>query len=141
MKKIVLCLFYLMLPMFIFSFKAEEKLKGRWEMYHPESKKKFGVVSIYKEKGKFFGKIVWLLHKKAIDSHGNKKDLLGTMILRDFIYDADDDEFVDGRIYNPDNGSTYKCYLKIKDKGKILKVRGYVLIPLFGKTIYLYRET
>ena len=38
-----------------------------------------------------------------------------------------------GRIYNPEDGKTYKCKLTLQDDGT-LKVRGYVGLSIFGKT-------
>ena len=38
-----------------------------------------------------------------------------------------------GRIYNPEDGKTYKCKLTLQDDGT-LKVRGYVGMSIFGKT-------
>lgn len=39
-----------------------------------------------------------------------------------------------GRIYDPNNGKSYRCKLELEDGGKTLKIRGYVLTPLFGRT-------
>ena len=40
----------------------------------------------------------------------------------------------DGTIYDPRDGKTYKCVMKLQRDGR-LKVRGYVGISLFGKTV------
>ena len=40
----------------------------------------------------------------------------------------------DGTIYNPRDGKTYKCEMKLQRNGS-LKVRGYVGTPLLGKTV------
>ncbi|MCY4451564.1 MAG: DUF2147 domain-containing protein [Immundisolibacterales bacterium] len=40
----------------------------------------------------------------------------------------------DGTIYDPRDGKTYKCVIKLQRNGS-LKVRGYVGIPLLGKTV------
>jgi len=39
-----------------------------------------------------------------------------------------------GKILDPEEGSVYNCRLEVADGGKTLKVRGYVGVPLFGRT-------
>jgi uncharacterized protein (DUF2147 family) len=56
---------------------------------------------------------------------------LGLIILRDFKHD--DGEWTGGRIYDPQNGKDYKCFMKLKDN-KTLNVRGYIGISLLGRT-------
>jgi uncharacterized protein (DUF2147 family) len=40
---------------------------------------------------------------------------------------------VGGRVYDPESGKDYKGKLHLVDE-KTLDLRGYVLIPLFGRT-------
>lgn len=101
-----------------------------------------GHVQIYKNNGKYYGKIVWL--RDALDANGRPKvdrknenpdkrntPLIGLVMLKDFEYD--DGEWNGGHIYNPSDGKEYKAYMKMDDY-KTLNVRGYVGISLFGKT-------
>jgi uncharacterized protein (DUF2147 family) len=44
-----------------------------------------------------------------------------------------------GSIYNPKEGQTYFASMKLRDDGT-LKLRGYVLLPLFGKSQIWTRE-
>jgi len=101
-----------------------------------------GQIEIYKEGNKYFGKIVWLkkpnnpkgtpkLDANNPDESMRSKPLLGSMILRNFKYD--NGEWNGGRIYDPQNGKDYKCYMKLKDP-KILSVRGYIGFSLLGRT-------
>lgn len=84
-------------------------------------------VKIFKEKGKekYHGKIVWL--KEPNDEQGNPrtdaegKPILNMLNLRDFIYE--DEEWVDGTIYDPKTGSTYYCTIEMLNENK-LEVRG-----------------
>lgn len=43
-------------------------------------------------------------------------------------------EFTDGQILDPDDGKVYQSKMELTDGGKKLKVRGYVGMPLFGRT-------
>lgn len=101
-----------------------------------------GQIQIYKQGSKYYGKLVWL--KEPNDEQGNPKvdsknpnaslktkPLIGAIILRDFVFD--DDEWNSGRIYDPQNGKDYKCFLRLKDV-KILSVRGYIGVALLGRT-------
>lgn len=101
-----------------------------------------GKVQVYREGGKYFGKIVWL--REPLTEKGlPKKDamnpsvalksqpLVGLVILREFVFR--EGEWTDGRIYDPENGKEYKCYLKMKNPNTLL-LRGYIGISLIGRT-------
>lgn len=67
------------------------------------------------------------------------RKLLGAPILWGFKPDNEDKtKWVDGRIYDPDNGKTYDCKLRLED-GE-LHIRGYVGISLFGRTTVWTRD-
>jgi uncharacterized protein (DUF2147 family) len=103
-------------------------------------------VQIYKENGKFFGKVVWLkepidevtgqpkLDDENDDEILQKRPIMGLELLKDFIYDGDG-EWEDGTIYDPKNGSTYDCYIRFGDD-KTLKIRGYIGISWIGRNTY-----
>ncbi len=40
----------------------------------------------------------------------------------------------DGDILDPDNGSIYRCKLRLEDSGRRLKVRGFIGFSVFGRT-------
>ncbi|MES2005284.1 MAG: DUF2147 domain-containing protein [Bacteroidota bacterium] len=101
-----------------------------------------GQILIYKEGDKYFGKLYWLKEPNnpkgtpKLDANNpepsqKNKPLLGTVLLRNFKYD--DGEWTGGRIYDPQNGKDYKCYIKLKD-ANTLSVRGYIGISLLGRT-------
>jgi uncharacterized protein (DUF2147 family) len=108
-------------------------------------------VQVYKEGNKYFGKIIWL--KEPIDEETGKPKLddenedeglrdrpvLGLNLLTNFDFDGDD-EWEGGRIYDPKNGKTYKCYMEFRDETKNnLKVRGYIGFSMIGRTTYWTR--
>ena len=101
-----------------------------------------GKIQIYKENGKYYGKIVWLreplnekgqpkLDVKNPNTSLQSKPLVGALILRDFEFA--DGEWTNGKIYDPENGKDYKCYMRLKD-GNTLNVRGYIGISMIGRT-------
>jgi hypothetical protein len=40
----------------------------------------------------------------------------------------------DGEVYNPDNGENYRARMSM-EKGGSLRIRAYLLLPLFGHTL------
>ena len=60
------------------------------------------------------------------------RPLLGLTIMTGFTPNGEG-KWTGGRIYDPNNGKTYKCTLELAKDGT-LKVRGYVGISWFGRT-------
>lgn len=109
-------------------------------------------IEIYKERGKYYGKIVWL--EEPYNDDGNiKKDkenpddvlknrpLRGLKILKDFEYDKGDNEWDDGKIYDPEVGKTYDCYMWFDDDPDKLKVKGYIGFSVIGRSSTWKRES
>jgi uncharacterized protein (DUF2147 family) len=99
-------------------------------------------ILIYKKGNKYFGKLDWI--KVLNDENGKPKTdkknpndalksrpMLGLELLKDFVFDGDD-MYVDGNIYDPQNGKTYSCKMTLD--GTKLKIRGYIGISLIGRT-------
>lgn len=61
------------------------------------------------------------------------RPILGMDLIAGFSRKSDR-RWVKGTIYDPRDGKTYKCVMKLQRDGT-LKVRGYVGIPLLGKTV------
>jgi len=89
------------------------------------------------------GRILWfkwpddaphlpLLDIKNTDPDLRMRPLLGLTVLRD-LRRTGESAWEGGRIYNPDDGVDYKARMWIQEDGT-LRVRTYMLIPLFGKT-------
>ncbi len=109
-------------------------------------------VEIYKDGGKYFGKIIWLktpireetgkpkLDRENEDESLRSRPVMGLLLLNNFEFDGDD-EWEDGTIYDPKNGKTYKCYMEFEedDNKDNLKVRGYIGFSLLGRTTYWTR--
>ena len=103
---------------------------GKW--YNEE---KDAIINIYKENGKYTGKIVWLKEPyengkpKVDDKNPDPKlatrPVMGLKLFWGFRYDPGEKQWTDGRIYDPKSGKTYDCYMWME--GKDLKIKGYVL--------------
>jgi uncharacterized protein (DUF2147 family) len=103
-----------------------------------------GMIKISKNGDKYQGKIVWLkepndpetgkpkLDKNHPDEKVRSRPVLGLINTWGFVY-KEDKTWDEGKIYDPKNGSTYDCTIRMKDKNT-LEVRGYIGISLIGRT-------
>lgn len=124
-------------------FKADD-IVGVWM-----NEDKDAHVQISRDGDIFNGKIVWL--KTPIDEETGKPKLddensdeslrtrpvMGLLLLHDFVFDGDD-EWEDGKIYDPKEGKTYSCYMEFDDEDDLstLKIRGFIGVSLLGRTTY-----
>lgn len=102
------------------------------------------MVRIYKNGEKYQGKVVWL--KEPIDPETGKpkqdknhpdeanrtRPVLGMINIWGFSY-KDKNLWDDGNIYDPKNGSTYSCTIKMINPNT-LEVRGYIGVSIIGRT-------
>jgi uncharacterized protein (DUF2147 family) len=65
------------------------------------------------------------------DESLRKRPLLGSVLIWNLR--PDDGEYVDGFVYNPRNGKTYRIKAELTSK-TTLKIRGYLGISLFGQS-------
>lgn len=130
--------FLLMTP-----FGFSQSILGRWKTTDDLSGKEKGVVEIFERSGVYYARIVEIFesehkNKKCTLCAGEDKDkpILGLIIIRGLKKDGD--EYNGGKVVDPKIGKYYKCYAKLESTDK-LRIRGYVGIPLLGRTQYWYR--
>ena len=98
---------------------------------------------IYKCGDKLCGKIVSLTvpndanGKPKTDTQNPDAKLrtrtrLGMVFMQGFKYD-DDNKWDDGKIYDPESGKTYSCYMKMESQNT-MEVKGYIGFSLIGKS-------
>jgi len=110
---------------------APEAILGRWL-----TADKAGIVEITVSGGTFSGKLTGpattgRVDAKNADAALRKRPLLGLPLLQGFRFE--DGAWEDGTVYDPNNGKTYSCILRLKS-ANVLEVRGYVGISLLGRT-------
>lgn len=66
--------------------------------------------------------------------------VVGMEILRHMHADGDG-QWSGGEILDPENGKTYRATLKLVDGGQKLVLRGYIGLPLFGRSQSWLRRT
>lgn len=124
----------------------EDDILGTWL-----NQEATGKITLYKENGKYFGKLVWLREpndkvtgkpRTDIENPVDKLKsvpLIGMVNMMNFTFDGKD-EWSGGTIYDPKNGKTYKCYIRFETANK-LKIRGYMGVSLLGRNTYWTRST
>ncbi len=89
--------------------------------------------------GQLVGKIISGPKPEEVDVHNpavnlRQRPLLGLVILQGFVKDSPLN-WKGGQIYDPDSGKTYKAIIWLKKNDfNHLSLKGYVGIPLFGRT-------
>ncbi len=108
-----------------------DRLLGIW--ITPEKDR----IQIYKTSERYFGKPAiqpgqaQRLDVNNPDPTKRSRSLADVLILENFVYE--DGEWSKGKIYDPKNGKTYSCVIRLKGENEIV-IRGYVGISLFGRS-------
>lgn len=112
----------------------ERRILGHWL-----TQSKDGVIQIYiAGSGRYEGRIVDGQGGPGRRDARNPDPALRTRLLKDavvlqgFRY-VGDGRWADGTIYDPNNGKTYRCHMELAPLDT-LNIRGYVGVPLFGRT-------
>ena len=151
MKNVLLVLLMSLFVSFpLFAQSKTDQLVGNYYVIKQDTKSE-SRIQIYKtSEGKYEGKIIWLKYPNRPDGSPKHDDKNPNpelrkvrsdqiVLLKNFTYDEKNNEWIGGTIYDPEEGKIYKCKLSFESPAK-LKVRGYVGIPAFGKTMYWTKE-
>lgn len=121
---------------------AQTSPVGLWKTIDDDGKTEKSLVRITEAGGVLTGTIEKVFDPAKQDAKCDKcsddrkdKLVLGMAIIRNVKQDADDKaQWSGGEILDPNNGKLYKARLKPVDSGKKLEMRGYVGMPMFGRT-------
>ena len=147
MKKTLVSLFFAAFSLLGFSYAYAQNLDaitGNWTTFDDGTNQPAAIVRISEKNGLFFGVITKLLDPKApvncdkCQDLRKGKPLVGMEILSGLKKTGD--LYVGGYILDPDEGEIYKVEMRSTDGGNKLDVRGYVGIPLLGRTQIWNRE-
>lgn len=146
MKKILSIVFITFMGTALFAQDAN-KIVGVWITQDNDGK-----VSIAQDsEGKYNGTVVWM--KDSLDVHGKPvldsknsdkklrdRPVVGINLLEGFKYDESCSKWVDGRIYDPKSGKTYKSLVRLDEDPNILLVKGFVGLSFIGREVVWIRE-
>ena len=139
MKKIIFSIAFM--AMSLCAVSAQDVI-GKWKLEDGTA-----IVEVYQQGDVFNGKIVWLENPTEADGSPAKDDknpdkalrsrqVLGLNMLHGLKKDGA--KYSGGKIYDPGNGKTYNCSMKVE--GDVLKVRGSLdKKGLIGRTMDWYR--
>ncbi len=113
---------------------------GLWSTISDRDGKTMGVVEIREVNGELVGVVRKILidagpedsvcDKCSDDRHG--QPIIGMEIIRHMKRNGD--QWDGGEILDPEDGKTYRATMKLSDDGQKLVVRGYIGIPMFGRS-------
>ena len=139
MKKIIFSMIFMLMPL---AAAFAQDVVGKWKLEDGSA-----IVEVYKQGDVFNGKIVWLEKpteadgSPAVDSNNPDKalrsrKLIGLNMLSGLKKNGG--EYTGGSIYDPGNGKTYNCSMKVD--GDVLHVRGSLdKKGLLGRTMDWFR--
>ncbi len=120
---------------------------GLWKSIDDKTGKPTAIIRITEFEGKFQGRI-----EKVIPGPGESatplcsecqgelrnQPIVGMTILSGLRQAGN--EYTEGQILDPDSGKLYRCTVRLIDGGNRLNIRGYIGIPLLGRTQVWLRE-
>jgi|SRR6185295_16430720 len=116
---------------------------GYWKTIDDITGKPKSIIQIWKTKDNvLMGKVVKIFSKDGSDTQnklcsscrGDKHNqpIVGMVILTGLT--VKEHQWDNGRIINPENGKTYRCAIRAVENGEKLNVRGYMGLPLLGRS-------
>jgi len=138
MKNFILLvsLFFFLCVQSVFAQKANE-IVGVWA-----TEKKDGKIEIFEKNNRYFGKLIWAKDmydkngKSVLDVNNQDEDLRdrpleNLLLLKNFEFTGD--QWENGKIYDPESGKIYNCYIELD--GNQLEVTGYVGVKWLSRTV------
>ncbi|MFL6708674.1 MAG: DUF2147 domain-containing protein [Massilia sp.] len=128
---------------------AADSPVGLWKTIDDKTGQPTAYIRIAEVNGELQGKIEKLVRPSAANQNplclackGARKDqpLIGMTILSGLKSDGDKNTYTGGQILDPGDGSLYKAKLSVIDNGSKLDVRGYIGMPMLGRSQVWLRE-
>jgi uncharacterized protein (DUF2147 family) len=120
---------------------------GLWKNIDDVSGKPKALIRISENKGALEGRIEKLFRPADQDQNpkcdrcegvNKNQPIIGLVFMSGLTKSGD--EYTGGQILDPDNGKVYRSKLTLVDGGKKLNVRGYIGVPMLGRSQVWVRE-
>lgn len=144
---LITCAMLFLLPAGVWAKVAEKQLSpvGYWKTIDDVTGQPKAILQVLKSNNQtLYGRILKTFpdKKQAALELCNKckgerhnRPIVGMIILDSLKQNAGNSlEWTGGQILDPKTGKSYHCSLKVVENGQKLSVRGYIGLPLFGRT-------
>ncbi|HVL75986.1 MAG TPA: DUF2147 domain-containing protein [Noviherbaspirillum sp.] len=120
---------------------AQDPAEGLWRTIDDATGKPRSLVRISENNGVLSGRVVKLFREPGEDPNPicekcensrRNQPVLGLTILTDMRREGR--EYTGGEILDPSNGKVYKARMALSENGSKLDVRGYIGMPMLGRT-------
>ncbi|MBY0577456.1 MAG: DUF2147 domain-containing protein [Burkholderiales bacterium] len=121
--------------------------EGVWRVIGDKSGEAEALVRIIEREGVYEGTIVKVFPRPGVDPSAlcelcpgerKNKPVEGLAILTGMRWDGK--SYAGGEILDPDSGEIYRCGMKLSGDGQKLELRGYIMMPLLGRSQTWLRE-
>jgi uncharacterized protein (DUF2147 family) len=117
---------------------------GRWKTIDDRTGKPRGIVDLREENGKLYGTVESLIDPPVPNPtcylcSGDLKDhpVVGMQVLWGLVKSGN--QWTGGQVLDPETGKSYRASIMLEDGGKKLRMRGYIMMPVFGRTQHWIR--
>lgn len=135
----------LMSSVYAFNLASLHSPVGYWQTIDDVSGKPKSILQIWETPNKVLSaRILKIYPRPGYDQNelctacqGEKQNqrIVGMVIMNGLQQSRENpSEWANGEILDPKNGKTYHCKLELKEYGQKLSVRGYIGLPLFGRS-------
>lgn len=138
MKAIIVVVLFSLISFFSFSQNSPDAIVGKWITTTGNC-----MVEVYKQNTEYKAKVVWFKEgKKHMDDYTDEKNpdpalrsrkLLGMDVMHGLHYDADENEWVDGHIYDATSGKEWDSVVWLSHD-HLLNVKGYWVFKFLSET-------
>ena len=130
-------------------FAAQDSPIGLWQTISDTTGKPAGLVQIWEANGELEGKVIQIYKQdgdlptdRCVHCSGDRfNQPIEGMTIMWSMQAREGGVWNNGSILDPKTGSIYHCKIQLADNGDRLYVRGYILMPLIGRTQYWNRMT
>ena len=105
-----------------------------WVAVDDKTSKTSSVIQIWQNPKNlnYYGKIYKVFSNDAQKTVDRRNPMVGKVIITDMKYQ--NGQYVGGWVFDPRDGSKYHARMRVTEGGHLLSLRGYIGMPLLGRT-------